>query len=253
MTWDGFFNARDLGGLPTRDGRRTRHGAFIRSADLRFVTEAGWKAAWLAGVRSVIDLRNPDEIRPQRDGPGPTALAGSAQFVAPMADSRAPQQLQRIELPLDDIGDTAFWREMNDKGLNGLPHYYGPFLARKRERCAAVVTAMADAAPGGVLFHCGAGRDRTGLVAMLLLGLAGVEPSAIVSDYQLTAQGLPPLLAALGLPDSSTLSGDAPALSTAVEAELRAVLREYDMESYLRGAGVAVDDISTIRARLLGP
>jgi protein-tyrosine phosphatase len=62
--WEGFFNTRDLGGLPTRTGRTTRFGAFIRAADLRFVPETGWHAAREAGVRTIVDLRNGDEIRP---------------------------------------------------------------------------------------------------------------------------------------------------------------------------------------------
>lgn len=68
ITWEGFYNARDLGGLATRDGRMTRPGALVRSADLRFVTEAGWRAAYDAGIRTIIDLRNDDECtsRPVR-------------------------------------------------------------------------------------------------------------------------------------------------------------------------------------------
>jgi hypothetical protein len=57
VTWEGFFNARDLGGLPTRDARMSDCGALIRSADPRFVTEAEWRTAHDAGVRTVIDLR----------------------------------------------------------------------------------------------------------------------------------------------------------------------------------------------------
>ncbi|KZB84312.1 tyrosine-protein phosphatase [Amycolatopsis regifaucium] len=64
MTWEVFFNTRDLGGLPTKSGTTTSCGAFFRAADLRFVTETGWAQARESGVRTVIDLRNPDEIRP---------------------------------------------------------------------------------------------------------------------------------------------------------------------------------------------
>src|SRR4051812_49983691 len=83
VTWEGFHNTRDLGGLPTGAGHTTRRGAFFRAADLRFVTEAGWAQARESGVRTVIDLRNADEIRPTTDSP--TALAGSAQFAAAAA------------------------------------------------------------------------------------------------------------------------------------------------------------------------
>ncbi|WP_328645333.1 tyrosine-protein phosphatase [Amycolatopsis sp. NBC_00348] len=58
VAWDGFFNTRDLGGLPTKSGETTGYGAFFRSADLRFVIDAGWAQAREAGVRTVVDLRN---------------------------------------------------------------------------------------------------------------------------------------------------------------------------------------------------
>ena len=79
LPWEGFANARDLGGLPARDGRVTRSGAYIRWGDLRFVTDAGRRMACDAGVRTIIDLRNDDEIR-LHTGQQPTRAAGSAQF-----------------------------------------------------------------------------------------------------------------------------------------------------------------------------
>lgn len=63
VTWEGFFNTRDLGGLPTKSGDTTSYGAFFRAADLRFVTETGWAQAHESGVRTILDLRNADEIR----------------------------------------------------------------------------------------------------------------------------------------------------------------------------------------------
>jgi protein-tyrosine phosphatase len=61
--------------------------------------------------------------------------------------------------------------------------------------------AIAEAAPGGVVFHCGGGRDRTGLIALLLLALADVEPNEIVADYELSNRRLPPFWAAHGMED----------------------------------------------------
>jgi Tyrosine phosphatase family len=69
IAWEGFANARDLGGLPTRDGRVTRLGAYIRSGDLRFVTAVGWQTAREASVRTIIDLRNDGGGRPRRPWP----------------------------------------------------------------------------------------------------------------------------------------------------------------------------------------
>ena len=62
LDWDGCFNVRDLGGLRTADGRRTRRGAAVRVDGLNRLTATGWAALWAHGVRTVIDLRNDDEL-----------------------------------------------------------------------------------------------------------------------------------------------------------------------------------------------
>src|SRR2546423_1428766 len=135
VTWDGFFNTRDLGGLPTKSGDTTGYRAFFRAADLRFVTEAGWAQARESGVRTVIDLRNADEIRPAETSL--TAQAGSAQFAAAPEGPTTPTGVTRLEVPLDDIDDVEFWQHVNGERLNGTPLYYSVFLRRKAERCAA--------------------------------------------------------------------------------------------------------------------
>ncbi|GAB2486805.1 tyrosine-protein phosphatase [Nocardiopsis aegyptia] len=252
ITWDGFVNTRDLGGLPTRHGTRTRTGSFLRSADPRFVTARGWRAAHTAGVRTVVDLRNPGEIRPGTDG-GRAHPAGAAQFPAATAAAPLPPGLVRVEVPLDDVGDVGFWQEVDRRGLHGTPLYFRPFLDRKPERCAAAVTALARSGPGAVLFHCGAGRDRTGIVALLLLALAGVEAEAIADDYVRSAAELAPLFAAMGRPDQGPVIE-----SRLAERGLTArgcvldVLRDLDAWSYLSAAGVAERDLARLRARLLG-
>jgi protein-tyrosine phosphatase len=60
-------------------------------------------------------------------------------------------------IPVDDVEDIGLWRRRNEEGLNGTPLYYRPFLDAKPERIAAALTAIARM-PGGVIFHCGAGR-----------------------------------------------------------------------------------------------
>jgi protein-tyrosine phosphatase len=252
IAWAGFANARDLGGLPARGGQVTRHGTFIRSGDLRFVSTAGWQAAVAAGVRTVVDLRNDDEIRPQAAA-SQTRLAGSAQLAAGPPIAGAPASIHRVHVAIDDVADTGFWQYLNRERLNGTPLYYRPFLERKPGRCAAVITALASAVPGGVLFHCGAGRDRTGLVTMLLLALAGVDPEAIADDYVLSAEPVRALFARLGLPDQGPGIDAALAArgSTGRQAMLSA-LDGFDAERYLLAAGVSPSSIGAIRTRLLG-
>ena len=252
IAWEGFANARDLGGLPARDGRVTRFGAYVRSADLRFVTAAGWQAAREAGVRTILDLRNDNEIRPG-SGQQPTALAGSAQFPAPAPAASPPAWMTRAEVALDDVADTGFWQFIHQERLDGTPLYFRPFLDRKRERCAAVITALASAAPGGVIFHCGAGRDRTGLVTLLLLALAGVEPEAIARDYEQSAEPLRALFAAMGQPDQGPwVEAVLAERGTTAREAIISTLDGFDAEAYLLTAGVSPASLAAIRHRLLG-
>ncbi|MBR8741071.1 tyrosine-protein phosphatase [Nocardiopsis sp. MG754419] len=251
ITWEGFFNTRDLGGLPTRHGRTTRHGAFLRSADLRFVTTEGWRAAHAAGVRTVVDLRNPDEIRPSPDL-GPTRRGGSAAFRAEAAQTPLPTGIRRLEVPLDHVEDIEFWKAINGERLNGSPLYFRPFLERKAERCATVITALARSEPGGVLFHCGAGRDRTGLITLLLFASAEVEAEAIADDYELSTAALVPLFALMGQTDQG------PAIESlladrglTLRGALLDVLDDLDARALLLKAGVTEEDFATVRDRLL--
>jgi hypothetical protein len=154
LDWDGCVNVRDLGGLPTGAGRLTRFGAVVRAGAVDRLSAAGWRALEAHGIRTVIDLRNDDEH------------AGDA---APR-----PAGIETVLLPLDGVEDTEFWAVWGTGPQFGTPLYYRPFLDRFPERAAGVVRAIARARPGGVLFHCAGGRDRTGLITALVLTLAGV-------------------------------------------------------------------------------
>ena len=160
LDWDGCGNARDLGGLPTIDGRVTRRGALIRSEAVDRLSPAGWGALREYGVRTVIDLREVDE----RTDPG--------------------EGVETIHIPLDRIADDPeFWDDWMHGPQFGTPLYYGPFLERFHERIDEVLDAIEQAPPGGVLFHCVGGRDRTGLVAIAALAAARAKPEAIADDY----------------------------------------------------------------------
>jgi hypothetical protein len=231
VDWDGFHNARDLGGLPTRGGRRTRRGAFYRSAMLQLVTPEGWRQAHRDGVRTVVDLRNDDEA-----GDPPTD----------------PMGLTRVRVPLDGVEDTELWRSLREERLDGTPLYFMPFLARRPDRVAAVLTALARTAPGGVVFHCNGGRDRTGLITVLLLALADVEPEAIAEDYTLTVEPLRKLSALVGRPDEQPgIERVVAGRGTTAQESVSATLEELDAAAYLRGAGVAEGDLESLRARLV--
>lgn len=251
IQWEGFYNARDLGGLPTVTGSTTRYRTLIRSADPRFVTAAGWQSALDAGVRTVIDLRNDDEVV---WGSAPTATLGAGTFAVPASGTtaRRPAAIRTVQVPLDDIGDTAFWSGLNERGLNGTPLYFRPFIAAKAQRIAAVLTAVARAQPGGIIFHCGAGRDRAGLVSLLLLSLAGVKPDAIAEDYELSLGQVGALFAALGVaPREPDMRNFLRERGTTAREAILGLLDGLDVAQYLAAAGVGETDIAALQSRLL--
>lgn len=231
LDWDGCFNVRDLGGLRLTGGGMTRFGAVVRADDLARLTPAGWAALRAHGIRTVVDLRNDD---------GEPDVA------------RRPADVTTVRVQLDDLADTEFWEDCWSNELDGSPLYYGPFLERKPERCAEAVAAVARAAPGGVVFHCGAGRDRTGLVSLLLLALVGVEPEEIAADYELSNKRLPPLWAARGMADQlPEITEILKRKNTSARALLLDLLSSLDVEYYLRSCGLRDNDLSGVRARLL--
>ncbi len=234
LNWEGCFNARDLGGLRTINGRTTRFGAVVRSDSLDHLTPAGWAALEAHGIRTIVDLRNDEERRAES---GPRAAG-----------------LTTVHVPLDDIADTELWEYIWGNGLDGSPLYYRLFLERKPDRCAAAVAAVARAAPGGVVVHCGAGRDRTGLVTLLLLALAGVGGDDIASDYELSTQRLRAFWAARGEEDQGPeIEGLLTRARTTARALLLDIAATLDVEAYLRSAGLSVDDLGAVRSRLVGP
>jgi protein-tyrosine phosphatase len=231
LDWEGCSNARDLGGLRTVGGGETRWRAVVRSESLDLLTPPGWAALRAYGIRTIVDLRNEHE------------LVGET-----------PEWLTRVHVPLDDLADTAFWQECWDNELDGTPLYYRPFLERKPERCAAALRAVARAEPGGVLVHCVGGRDRTGLVVVLLLALAGVEPEEIVADYELSNLRLPACWAARGEEDQRPLIEEIlTRKQTSTRALLLDLLEWLDAEAYVRSAGLGAEDVAAVRSRLLAP
>jgi protein-tyrosine phosphatase len=218
LAWDGCLNVRDLGGLPTRDGSTTRPGALVRGDCPDRLTPAGWDALREHGIRTIVDLRNDDELGASAPGSG----------------------VHRLHLPLDGVEeDPGFWDEWGNGPQFGTPLYYRPHLERFPERSARVIAAIANAEPGGVMVHCVGGRDRTGQIAMLVLALVGVAPEAIAADYDRSGPPQPEVEAFLR--ERGTTPADL----------LLTTLAELDAESCLRAAGLSDADLSALRARLL--
>lgn len=211
---DGLVNARDLGGLPRSAGGTTPHGVLVRAERPDRVTAAGWRRLRELGVRTVVDLRQPVE----RDA-DPVAL---------------PDGLASRRVDLDGLEDAAFWADYWENGLAGTAVWYLPHLAAMPDRIRAVLHAIATAPPGGVLFHCAGGRDRTGLVAAVLLTVAGVAPEAVVGDYLASVTNAAALAAAQGREDAEpAVDALLAARGTTTERAFRDFLAGLDVEALL--------------------
>ena len=235
LAWDACLNVRDLGGIVTADARRIRRGALIRSDQLCRLSDGGRVALLAHGVRTVIDLRTPAEL--ERD-PDPPWQEHGVDYL------HIPQQDEQLWRELDGVARTRAERD-------------AAAIDRRAARNAAMARAVAHAAPGGVLIHCLAGKDRTGIAVALLLALIGVHDEQIAADYALS---------------ETALAGErAAALAAAPDDEARArIERGYDSraetmlatlahlrtrhggaEAYLLRAGLAEADVRLIRERLL--
>ena len=234
LRWEALLNARDLGGIPAAGGR-IRTGAIVRSDALHRLNDAGRAALVAHGVRTVIDMRNPAEVAAK-----PYAFEDHG-----VVQCRIPQQTDEMWAPLAGKADRLTFDTT--------------MLKLARPRFALIAKAIADAPDGGVLIHCEVGKDRTGLMTMVLLDLVGTPVDAIASDYTLTAAGLAPLFADL------IAKADDPARRSRLEEEARcraevmvaihSVFRAGygDAEAYLRGGGASAASIHAVRARMVAP
>lgn len=232
LDWDGAFNTRDLGGTTTADGRVVRRGALVRSATPEYLTDTGWAQLLAHGIRTVVDLTGGADGHPD--------LASR------------PAELTTTSIRMDPTEDSEFWAYWS-RGLHGTPLYYRPFLDRHPQRAVEVVRAFARAPEGGVLMHCHAGRDRTGIAVLLLLLIAGVGQAEILADHLRSHEGLRPLWAKLGTDDQQPIiEGALAEMGSSTEEALRAAA-EIDVDAYLLDAGLTPADLATTRNRLLEP
>jgi protein tyrosine/serine phosphatase len=200
---EGAVNVRDLGGLPTHDGDRTRRGRIFRSDNLQGLTPGD--VALLVGelnLRNVVDLRSNAEV--SLEGPGPLTQAPEVRHhhLTLFAEGG-----RHTDVEADTIdGDRVLpWAErVPDEELRVTGFYFG-YLRDRPDSVVAALRAMA-LDDGAALVHCAAGKDRTGVLSALALELAGATREAIVEDYVATGERLELILKRLR--GSATYRGD---------------------------------------------
>lgn len=228
-------NVRHLGGYRTSSGRITSE-TVIRSASLHRLTGNGMRSLAEAGVTTIIDFRSNVE-RERSVTPDPT-----------------PYGIRHVHAPVfqEDASPVGMERE-----FPGFGPVYARFLEMGRDayRTLIEVTAESD---GRVLFHCAAGKDRTGVAAALLLDMAGVDDETIIADYTLTEMLLKPMLEQW-LPEMRERGVDETraqqllaAPRDAIETALQTLRERHgSAEGYARDLGVSETTISALRARLI--
>jgi len=238
---EGCFNFRDLGSYHTADGRRMRGGQVFRSDGLQHLTESDLKKLREeVGLTTVIDLRSPVEV--EEIGIGP--IGEHAEIVhVPL--------FRQTSSDVDRVRRSAFTMPDN------MGELYFLMLTFAREPIVEVVHRLARSeAP--TVFHCAAGKDRTGVISALLLSLLGVPHETIVADYAFSRQNIDLINARLNSSDSyQRLMSDMPedaydADPAAMELFLRKVETEHGgMAGWAEASGIDADTRDRLIARLL--
>jgi protein-tyrosine phosphatase len=238
------YNLRDLGGYVTADGQRVRWRRLFRGAGLHRLTGADVARVAELGLRTAIDLRTAQELADR--GAFPVDELPAAAHHLPMITRTWDHGSLRSDDP-PEVFLVARYREMFDEGRPAILASM-QLLSRPENHPAA--------------FYCAAGKDRTGVLAALILGALGVDDDQIVADYHLSKDRVERIRAralarADGEADSLMLSQPAALMAAPPEA-MRLLLgwvadEHGSVVSYLQSLGVTAATIASLRAGLLEP
>ncbi|MDQ3895173.1 MAG: tyrosine-protein phosphatase [Actinomycetota bacterium] len=240
LVWDGCVNVRDLGGHPADDGRETRFGAVVRADNVRRLSDDGWRQLVEHGVRRIVDLRFQAEL----DDDPPCDVPVEVVHVPLLGERERAREVDELAKHIDE---PVAWRST----------IYLEFLERFPANFARAVAAVARAPAGTVLIHCAGGVDRTGLVAALLLRVAGVGVETIAADYAESEQNWAPFVDAWIEEAEDDEERRHRRLLALMPAEAMLVVleeleaRHGSTRSYLLKAGLEEADLVDVRARLL--
>ncbi len=232
----GAVNVRDLGGYAAEAGS-TRWRSFFRADNLHRLTEDDQRMLLEAGVHTVIDLRHGNEVEA---APNVFAAHPDVRYLNIPVFRQAPPSSQSVGTMPD------------------LPTVYRYMVDHCQAGFGEALAAVADAPEGAVLYHCTAGKDRTGILTALLLRLVGVSTADIVADYALTTEAmlrLRPLLMEQVLKNGGSVE-DTERMLSSEPADMETLLNYLDEQyggvfNYLETLGLTEAQIDRIRTRLL--
>lgn len=236
---DGAFNLRDLGGYPTTDGRRVRWQVLYRADGLHRVPAAGLATVGELGLRTVLDLRTTGE-----HDAGAFVVDGTTVLHLPIL--RATWGIPDAA----EIDPVAF-----------LSEHYQRMLDEGAGAIATAFEVLASPVRLPAAFHCSAGKDRTGVLAALVLAALGVPDDVIAADYARSAAAIEELVAwlvATGRDGAEEMPRQPKALLAcppeAMHAFLAGVRSRFGSPTgYLRTVGVTEEVLAGLREALLEP
>jgi protein-tyrosine phosphatase len=232
---DGAYNFRDLGGYPAMNGKQTASGVFYRSDSLHQLSTKDQQRLIEMGLNAVIDLRNGHEVSHQ---PNSFASVSEVNYhPLPVFSSAIVSSERQVPFRLD-----ALYIYIVD--------YCHPALK-------LIFQQLLDAQHHCTVFHCKAGKDRTGVVSAILLDLVGVPHEIIVEDYLVTESNIAPLMEQLRESRPPGVSPEAyePLLETRaeyIEALLSHLKNHYrGSYGYLQHLGLTDAEIQTLQAKFI--
>jgi protein-tyrosine phosphatase len=253
----GAPNARDLGGLPVTDGRTVRSGLLYRAPALGRLTDQDVARLGACGLTDLLDLRHGSEIEV---APPDRLPAGPQVAHIPIFDPAHPVFTYVSAVLLGH--DLSAYAELSAEGTPGaMLAIYRWFVESPAGRVAfATAVGRIVDATGPLLYHCSAGKDRTGWLSAIVLSALGADRDTIHADYELTnevsASVNEAILSAITMArgvDSELLRPVLIAAPEYLDEAFAAVDRQYgSMERYLRdGLGLDDESIARLRSRLL--
>lgn len=179
----GCKNLRDLGGIKTADGKTVRHGLLIRSGELSRMTRADYSA--LPEIGLIVDMRSAEDCLAM-----PDAIPEGAGYVNQPVDNPAQSRFAKSDSELaEKIRNMVNESGKREPGPDKKAESYRRTLSNPRFQKALVLIteSLAEDPRRAVLWHCSAGKDRTGIMAAALLSLLNVPRGDVIEDYMNSA------------------------------------------------------------------
>ena len=238
---EAVHNFRDLGGYPTDSGQVTKWRTLYRADGLYRLTPSDAQAVIDIGVRTVIDLRTHKEVETRGTFPVekfPVKFHHLSIIDATWNDGDTPE--------IEDVVEFLVWA-------------YRHMIASAAPKFADAIEIIASTDVLPLVFHCAAGKDRTGVLAALVLSILGVQEEIISADYGLTESAMKRLLkwAEVSQPDLATAYANMPARFAAADPRAMAIIlndlntKYGSVQNFVREIGVSDETANTLRKSLL--